>query len=125
MTPTTDRETAAAKRLADAILDFMLAVEEGKQTRDADRAARIAATRSPRNPREAGWAEGSESQDQRLLNAKEAARYLGIGERKLWEMTAPRGPIVAVRLGALVRYAQADLDSAADRCRVRGPAPTP
>ena len=38
------------------------------------------------------------------LRPKDAARALGIGQRKLWELTQPRGPIPCVRVGACVLY---------------------
>jgi hypothetical protein len=38
------------------------------------------------------------------LRPKEAAKALGIGQRKLWELTAPRGPIPCVRVGCCVLY---------------------
>jgi len=56
------------------------------------------------------------------LRPREAARALGISERKLWDLTAPRGPIPCARLGRnIVIYRVADLDtwlavSAASSC---------
>jgi hypothetical protein len=38
------------------------------------------------------------------LRPKQAAKVLGIGERKLWEQSQPRGPIPCVRLGKTVIY---------------------
>jgi hypothetical protein len=35
---------------------------------------------------------------QLLLTSRQAAEALSISERTLWELTAPRGPIVAIRL---------------------------
>jgi predicted DNA-binding transcriptional regulator AlpA len=35
-----------------------------------------------------------------LLSMREAARMLGISERTLWSLTAPRGPIKCVRTSA-------------------------
>jgi hypothetical protein len=46
----------------------------------------------------------SDSPIQLLLTSKQAATALGIGERLLWSMTAPRGPIPVVRLNRAVRY---------------------
>lgn len=34
-----------------------------------------------------------------LLSVREAAKYLGISSRLLWQLTCPRGPIPCVRLG--------------------------
>jgi len=39
-----------------------------------------------------------------LLTPKQAAAALAVSPRTLWSLTAPRGPIPAVRLGRLVRY---------------------
>jgi hypothetical protein len=44
-----------------------------------------------------------------LLRLRDAARVLSIGERLLWAMTAPRGPIPCVRLGRAVRYSVVEL----------------
>jgi hypothetical protein len=38
------------------------------------------------------------------LRSKAAAEAVGIGQRKLWELTHPRGPIRCVRLGTAVLY---------------------
>jgi hypothetical protein len=45
------------------------------------------------------------------LDIKEAAAALGIGERLLWSLTAPRGPIPCVRVGRRVLYPVADLEA--------------
>lgn len=37
--------------------------------------------------------------DALLIRSREAARMLNISERTLYAMTAPRGPIVSVRIG--------------------------
>jgi len=52
----------------------------------------------------------------RLLTAKNAAAYLAISERKLWDMTKT-GEIPAVRLGRAVRYDRSDLDSFIQRAK--------
>jgi excisionase family DNA binding protein len=39
-----------------------------------------------------------------LLTRKQAAAALSVGERTLWAMTWPRGPIRSVRIGRSVRY---------------------
>ncbi len=38
------------------------------------------------------------------LRPRDAAKALGIGQRKLWEMSQPRGPIPCVRVGCCVLY---------------------
>ncbi len=42
--------------------------------------------------------------DSLALRPREAAKALGIGQRLLWDLTAPRGPIPAVKVGACVLY---------------------
>ncbi len=38
------------------------------------------------------------------LRPRDAAKALGIGQRKLWALTQPRGPIPCVRVGTCVLY---------------------
>jgi predicted DNA-binding transcriptional regulator AlpA len=45
------------------------------------------------------------TEEQRLLlKPARAAELLGISDRQLWQHTAPRGDIPAVKIGACVRY---------------------
>jgi len=46
-----------------------------------------------------------------LLSVREAAQALSICEKSLWNLTQPRGPLPAVRIGRAVRYAVADLQA--------------
>jgi hypothetical protein len=45
-----------------------------------------------------------------VLTPRQAAAKLQIGERSLWSLTAPRGPIRCVRAGRSVRYRLCDLE---------------
>ena len=45
-----------------------------------------------------------------LVNSKQAAAALGIGERKLWELTNC-GALPCVRIGRAVRYRVSDLNT--------------
>ena len=45
------------------------------------------------------------------LRPREAAAALGIGQRKLWQLTQPRGPIPCVRVGAAVLYPRGLLEA--------------
>ncbi len=47
---------------------------------------------------------------QRLLKSKDAAKYLGICARKLWDLTN-EGRVPSVRFDRVVRYDVADLDT--------------
>lgn len=49
------------------------------------------------------------------LRPREAAKALGISERLLWSLTAPRGSIPAVRIGTCVVYPVAGLQAWLDR----------
>jgi hypothetical protein len=44
-----------------------------------------------------------------LLTPRETAKALAVCEKTLWSITAPRGPLLAVRIGRAVRYDLADL----------------
>ena len=46
-----------------------------------------------------------------LLKPKEAAAYISVSERKLWDLThGPEKEIPHVKVGRLVRYAVSDLN---------------
>lgn len=62
------------------------------------------------------------SDGEKLLKPSEAAQRLSISERKLWGLSAPRGPLPCVRIGRSVRYAPADLDEYIHRTRDLGEA---
>jgi hypothetical protein len=49
------------------------------------------------------------------LRPREAAKALGISERMLWSLTAPRGAIPAVRIGTCVLYPVTGLQAWLDR----------
>ena len=50
-------------------------------------------------------------QNKLLLSTKEAASALGISTRHLFSLTAPRGPIPAIRLGRRTLYRLQDLEA--------------
>jgi hypothetical protein len=52
-----------------------------------------------------------------LLTSREAAKALSICERSLWGLTAPRGPIPAVRINRAVRYDPRDLAAFIDKVK--------
>lgn len=52
-----------------------------------------------------------------LLTVREAAAALSVCEKTLWNLTAPRGPLPAVRLGRSVRYDAADLQAFIKRAK--------
>ena len=55
----------------------------------------------------------------KLLSAKEAAEFLGVSERTLWEWTN-KGTIKSIRIegSRLVKYTLDDLNSTIERCRL-------
>ena len=54
----------------------------------------------------------------RLFNSKQAAKYLCISEKSLWNLTNA-GEICAVRMRRLVRYEPADLDEFIQRSKTK------
>jgi excisionase family DNA binding protein len=44
-----------------------------------------------------------------LLSVRDAARLLGVSERHLVNLTAPRGPLPSVRLGTRRLYSKSEL----------------
>lgn len=42
--------------------------------------------------------------DRLALRPKDAAAALGIGQRMLWQLTHPRGPIPCVKVGTCILY---------------------
>jgi excisionase family DNA binding protein len=100
------REVMAAHKLGEALLEFLVAVEEGSTLRAPapkpvpEQPSRMASNTPPG-----------------LLTAREAARYLGVSAGTLFNHTAPRGHIRSIRIGAAVRYSKADLDAAIESFR--------
>lgn len=58
--------------------------------------------------------------NRRLVDSDVAAPYLGIGKRKLWQLTAC-GAIAHIRIGRAVRYDFRDLDLFIAKHRKGGP----
>jgi len=54
----------------------------------------------------------------RLLKSKEAAAYLALSEKTLWNLTNA-GQMRAVRMGRLVRYDPADLDEFIEQAKTK------
>ena len=53
---------------------------------------------------------------ERLLKTKDAAKYLCMSEKTLWNLTNA-GQVQAVRMGRLVRYDPVDLDQFIQRSK--------
>lgn len=49
--------------------------------------------------------------DTKLYSVKEAAAYMGVSQRTVWEWTAPRGDLPVVKLGRSRRYRPEDLQA--------------
>lgn len=56
--------------------------------------------------------------ERELMTAREAAEFLGLSERTIWEISGPRGDLPAVRIGRSVRYSKTDLTDYIERHRV-------
>lgn len=100
----TPREMAAVKKLARAVLECVLAFDEGHLLRACEQGI---SRRSPSNS-----APGDPGPEALLLTPKEAARRLSVSVRTLTRLSQPAGLIPVVRIGRQVRYAPSDLAAA-------------
>ena len=113
----TPEEVAACQELAQAVLRFLAAYEEGRRKRMPPSTS-VA-------PRPA-WVPLMGSQKDRpeeaklLLSIRETAKCIGVSEKTLWTLTAPRGPIPAIRFGRAVRYSPDDLRAWIKQSRQEG-----
>jgi hypothetical protein len=108
-------EEEAVRHFAAATLGLL------KTFRAVDNSRLVAEIR--RIAREAHESELASPQNQQaakplLLNARQAAKSLSISSGTLWNLTAPRGPIPAVKIGARVCYS--DVPGFPEPSRVRG-----
>ena len=119
----TPRESAAALRLAESLIEFIVAVDEGIASRRASRSRdeiRVKVDQSPLPiPPEPVRVIAPQKPEQVLLTARDAAKRLNISDRMLWSMSAPNGPIPTVRMGRRVLYSVRDLDMVIDRLRTK------
>ncbi len=76
---------------------------------------RVTAARPPEPPR----TQASDEARPLLLDARQAAKSLSISKGTLFNLTAPRGPIPAVKIGARVCYAVTDLERAIEKLKVK------
>ena len=112
--PATPEEIAAANRLAAALVEFIAAVEKGVFHRHAQVIQRAA----PAPIVETKWRPSQPVPvPPGLLTVRQAAKYMSIGARKLFDLTSPRGPIPVVRLGARLAYSVKDLEAAIERMK--------
>jgi len=56
-----------------------------------------------------GYLDNTEIEYKRLIKVRQAAQYLGISERKLWQLTKDQR-VPAIKFDRVVRYDIADLD---------------
>lgn len=52
----------------------------------------------------------SVSTEKKLLSVRETAKALGVSEKTVWTITAPRGPLACCRIGARVMYSPQAID---------------
>lgn len=118
----TDMEVKAARDLGEALLRFVVAVDEGRRRRHPPRTTVVrkviekvtdppvgkAAVAEVSSVMGTSPGEPAGKTDRLLLRAREAAETLGIGSRTLWVMTKC-GEIPSVRIGKSVRYSPIQL----------------
>ena len=56
--------------------------------------------------------------ESRLMRSKEAAKYLCVSEKTLWNLQKA-GEVRAVKLGRLIRYDPADLDAFIEQAKTK------
>ncbi|MCC6230707.1 MAG: helix-turn-helix domain-containing protein [Phycisphaerales bacterium] len=107
----TPREIDAARALAQALVECLIAAEEGRALRSVELGVHGQAV-----PGLGGI--GVAAPQPLLISAAQAAQRLGVTPRTLRRLSAPSGPIPIVRLGRLVRYAPSDLERAVRALRI-------
>lgn len=118
-------EIESTKNLADAIVHWLIAMEEGREQRwarrmnDATRVKVAPMTIPPPPPQVIAVAARTEPIAPRLFSTREATKYWGIGERQMWTVSAPRGPVPVVRFGRSVRHRIEDLEEFISKCRIK------
>ena len=113
----TTEEVAACQQLAQAVLRFLAAYEEGRRKRSPP--SMSVEPRPAWAPLMGSQKDGFE-EAKLLLSIRETAKCIGVSEKTLWTLTAPRGPIPAVRIGRAVRYSPDDLRAWIKQCRQEG-----
>jgi len=101
-TTPTPREAEAARRRADALIEFLVAVDDGRAERTAPRRLPPPAPAATVKPPDALPA---------LLTILEAAEYLGVSPGTVRNMSAPTGPLPSVKIRARRCYSRKDLDA--------------
>ena len=112
----TPREINAARGLATALLECLIAADEGRALRSVELGVPGLGAREMAPPGFGGI--GPAAPAPLLLSGDKAAHLLGVTPRTLRRLSAPLGPIPVVRLGRLIRYARADLEQAVRTLRV-------
>ncbi|MBS0197699.1 MAG: helix-turn-helix domain-containing protein [Planctomycetes bacterium] len=123
----TAREAAAARSLAESILELVVALEEGSAMRQEERSKKRAASQPPPvapepvvavaprpkptpPPPEAKPATKA-TPDRLLVSIPEAAKYLSVSKRTVWRLASRGGEFPIVRIGRAVRVSMADLEA--------------
>lgn len=61
---------------------------------------------------------GSPIELQRLLRVDQVADLLGVSERTIFSVTAPRGGLVAIKIGGSLRYHPVDIERYLDSSKI-------
>ncbi len=122
MQPTSD-ELAAARNLADALVRFLVAIEDGASSRRSGRpreeiTVKVEQKAPPPLPHQTAPAVTPvpARSEQSLLMRSAAAKYLGISATTLWSLTAG-GAIPRIKIRGCVRYSVSDLDAYIERLK--------
>lgn len=112
----TPREIDAARALAQALVECLIAAEEGRALRSVELGVHGLGAHGLAAPGLGGI--GVAAPQPLLISAAQAAQRLCVTPRTLRRLSAPSGPIPIVRLGRLIRYAPSDLERAVRALRI-------
>ncbi|MBL8760808.1 MAG: helix-turn-helix domain-containing protein [Phycisphaerae bacterium] len=115
----TPREIDAARGLAQALVECLIAADEGRALRSAELGGVPGlGFHGLATPGPGGIGVGPAALQPLLISGAQAAQRLGVTPRTLRRLSAPSGPIPIVRLGRLIRYAPSDLERAVRSLRI-------
>lgn len=104
----TQQQLEEGRRFGEAYVRFLVAMKASEVVPNT-----VPSVRTPIPEKPAA----SKASQPLLVTPIEAAKLLSVSPRKLWGMTAPRGPLPVVRLGRTVRYSVGDLANALEKLR--------
>ncbi len=110
----TEHELAAARKVAEALTEFLIAWEEGRRERTPELPAEVKVIEpppSPPRPSATAMTQHSTTSPALLVDVKELARLLGCATRSVYKMRAAGQLPRPRRLGRMLRWSLDDVRS--------------